>query len=58
MTYSEADLKKHLKSEPPARLYLLYGNEPYLAANYAQRISKVAADGELSDFNLHVFDGR
>jgi DNA polymerase-3 subunit delta len=63
MPWSEAELKKHLKQEEPARLYVLYGEEPYLSAHYAEQIvrramGKGAEDNPLGEFNYQKFDGQ
>lgn len=61
MPRSEQDLKLHLKQGVPARVYLLYGEESYLTAHYAEQVIRLAGihpnDG-LAEFNMHRFDGQ
>ncbi len=57
MTYTEADLKKHLKNESLKRLYVLYGDESYLTAFYASKIASLAVTEDEADFNLDRLDG-
>ncbi len=61
MPKSEQDLKQHIKLGIPARVYLLYGEESYLTAHYAEQIIRLAGihpnDG-LAEFNLQRFDGQ
>lgn len=63
MPFTETDLKKHLGESSPARLYLLYGQEPYLTAHYTDQVVRLAMgkDAEndpLGQFNLQRFDGQ
>lgn len=63
MPWTEAELKNHLKEALPARLYLLYGKEPYLTTHYTDQIVRLAMgkDAEsdpLGQFNLQRFDGQ
>lgn len=63
MAWSETELKKHLKQDQPAGLYVLYGEEPYLTDYYAELIVQKAMgkDGEdnpLREFNYRKFDGQ
>lgn len=63
MPWTEAELKNHLKEAVPARLYLLYGKEPYLTTHYTDQIVRLAMgkDAEsdpLGQFNLQRFDGQ
>ncbi|MBR2338599.1 MAG: DNA polymerase III subunit delta [Clostridia bacterium] len=61
MLFSEQELKQHLKTEEPARLYVLYGEEAYLTAHYTERLIKTVGgkQGEaLAQFNLRKFDGQ
>lgn len=57
MTYNEADLKKQLKNEKLKRLYVLYGDESYLTAFYAEKIASLAVSPEEADFNYDKLDG-
>ncbi len=63
MPWTETELKKHFKESPPARLYLLFGTEPYLTAHYARQamrsaMGKDAEQDPLGAFNLQRFDGQ
>ena len=59
MRMNESELKKHIKSDPPARVYFLYGEESYLTAHYAAQIAeKAAGDPSLAEFNHQKFDGQ
>ncbi len=61
MPRSEQDLKQHLKLGIPARVYLLYGEESYLTAHYAEqviRLSGIRPSDGLAEFNLQRFDGQ
>lgn len=59
MVLSEQQLKGHLKSEEPARVYVLYGEEPYLTAHYADQIKRLVVGKDvLAQFNLREFDGQ
>ena len=63
MPFTETELKRHLKEAPPARLYLLYGREPYLTSHYADQVvrlamGKDAGEDPLGQFNLQRFDGQ
>ena len=59
MPSNEIDLKKHLKEQPLARVYFLYGEESYLTSHYASLIAgKAVGKDDLSEFNLHKFDGQ
>jgi len=57
VTYTEADLKRQLKNEPLKSLYVLYGDESYLTAHYADKIASLAVSAEEADFNLDKLDG-
>lgn len=58
MPRTETELKQQLK-EGLSPLYVLYGDEPYLTAHYAGRITELAAgDPSLQEFNLQKFDGQ
>ena len=56
MSWSESDLKQNLK-EQLCRVYLLYGEETYLTAQYTARIAGLAVSEDLGGFNLQSFDG-
>ncbi|MCL2488258.1 MAG: DNA polymerase III subunit delta [Oscillospiraceae bacterium] len=58
MSWTEEQLKRHLKEGALLPLYLLYGAESYLSAHYAGQIVRMAVGGdEMEQFNLHRFDG-
>lgn len=54
----EAALKKQLREKNFSRVYLLYGEEPYLVNEYAGRVIARVAGGPMEDFNLQYFDGK
>lgn len=59
MPWNEEELKRHLKEAPLLPVYVLYGEEPYLTAHYADKLADKAAAGDaLAAFNLHKFDGQ
>ena len=59
MIWQEADLKRHLKDAELKRVYFLYGDEPYLAAHYVNKlISLAVGETEPDDFNVEKFDGQ
>lgn len=59
MPWNEEELKRHLKEAPLLPVYVLYGEESYLTAHYADKIAGKAAGGDTLDaFNLHKFDGQ
>ncbi len=57
MALNEAELKKRLQAET-AGVYVLYGEESYLTAYYADSIAKKTVDGEFDAFNLQRLDGQ
>lgn len=58
MPWNEEKLKQHLKEGGLAPVYVLYGEENYLVAQYADKLRRRAVDEDsLADFNLHRFDG-
>ena len=54
----EAVLKKQIRERNFSRVYVLYGEEPYLVTEYAKRIISRVAGGPMEDFNLQYFDGK
>lgn len=61
MVMTEQELKQHLKEGDPARVYVLYGEEPYLTAHYAQQLIRMAggrSGDPLAQFNFQEFDGQ
>lgn len=59
MPWNEEQLKQHLKEGALRPLYVLFGDEPYLVGQYAEKLRRRATDGDdaLESFNLHRFDG-
>ena len=61
MVLSEQEFKQHLKSDETARVYVLYGEETYLTAHYAQQLIRKAggrSGDPLAEFNFQKFDGQ
>lgn len=56
MAYGEKELREELKGELRP-VYLLYGDETYLTAKYADAIGKAAVSEDMGGFNLQKFDG-
>jgi len=57
--WDEKTLSKNLVSGSLLPFYFLFGDEPFLASAYADKIAALAVGGdELKDFNLHKFDGQ
>ena len=42
MSFTEQDLKQHLKAEDVKPVYLLYGEESYLTMHYVEQLTKQA----------------
>ena len=53
---TESELKKELNSGKIRSLYMVFGEEKMLVRLTAELILKKVSDGELSEFNYHVFD--
>ncbi len=57
MTFTdEQSFRLHVKNEPCARLYFLYGEEDYLKKQYIDRLVKKAAPDAAAGFNYMPFD--
>ncbi len=56
MIFGEKELKADLK-ERLQNVYLLYGEETYLTAHYADLIAKKAVEEDMGGFNFQKFDG-
>ncbi len=56
MAISEKDLRQDIKGELRP-VYLLYGEEAYLTAYYADAIAKAAVSEDMGGFNMVKFDG-
>lgn len=54
--YTESELKKHLNGGHFKNVYLCFGEEKMLVKRSAELIEKKLSDGELNEFNYHVFD--
>lgn len=54
--YTESELKKHLSGGHFKNVYLCFGEEKMLVKRSAELIEKKLSDGELNEFNYHVFD--
>lgn len=58
MYLTETELKQHIKDGVPLSVYVLYGEEAYLSAFYADTLKKkVLGDGD-EGFDLTVLDGQ
>ncbi len=53
---SENAVKKHIKSESKARVYLVYGDENYLVNHYAKLLADSVADTSGTSFNYYYFN--
>ncbi len=59
MTFTdEQSFRMHIKNEPCARLYFLYGEEVYLKKQYIDRLVQRAAPDAAAGFNYMPFDGK
>ncbi len=56
MAFGEKELRQELKGELRP-VYLLYGEEAYLTAHYADAIASAAVAEDMGGFNLQKFDG-
>jgi DNA polymerase-3 subunit delta len=54
----EDELKRQLKEQDFARLYVVAGDEAYLKQHYAGRLCDSITDAPWRDFNLHRFEGK
>lgn len=54
---SEPNLRKITEQNQLSGLYLLYGEEPYLVSQWANRIIKKVVGKDASDFNFQRFSG-
>lgn len=52
----ELELKKQIRENRLSRVYLIYGEEPYLVAQYARQVEAKAAPPDFAEFNLQHFD--
>lgn len=51
-------LLRELKENGPQCLYMLWGEEDYLIADYVRRLREACMDGGSEDFNVHRLDGQ
>lgn len=56
--WTETELKRHIREGVPKPVYFLFGEESYLSAHYAEKLTQMATDGELGEFNCRKMDGR
>ena len=52
---TEQELKKQIETRQFAKLYLLFGNEPYFILRYTDRLLDALVDPAFSAFNLQRF---
>lgn len=57
MPWNDRELRQDLKNGLRP-VYLLYGEESYICAQYAARIAALAVPEDLGGFNLQTFDGK
>mgnify|MGYP000848385138 FL=1 len=50
-------LKEQLKTKNPARVYLFYGDEPFLIDYYIKALKDLILEGDNDGLNLTVFEG-
>ncbi len=55
---NEKDLKKHIKSEEPYCVYVIYGDEDYLKKHYADRLVSKIVPPDFESFNFEKFEGK
>ena len=53
---NEQEFKKQIREGKLSRVYLIYGEEPYLIAQYARQLEAKAAPPDFAEFNLQHFD--
>lgn len=53
---TETEFKNKLKKNEFSRVYLVYGNEPYLKTYYCQMLIEKAVKPDFATFNMHIFD--
>ncbi len=59
MTFTdEQSFRLHVKNEPCARVYFLYGAESYLKKQYAERLMQKAVPDDPTGFNRMRLDGK
>lgn len=54
----ETEFARHIKNDPPARVYFLFGTENYTKELYLKKLISKAVSKDLLEFNFHKFDGR
>ena len=55
---NEKELKLHIKSEEPYRVYLICGDEDYLKKHYTDLLTSKIVSPDFESFNLDRFDGK
>lgn len=53
-----SELKQQLKSKSPARIYLFYGNEPFLIDYYIDELKKLILKADHQGFNFTLFENK
>jgi len=53
-----AILKDHIKNRNPGRVYLFYGDEPFLIDYYVDELKKVVLSNETKELNFVVFENK
>jgi DNA polymerase-3 subunit delta len=53
-----AVLKSHIKNKNPARVYIFYGNEPFLIDYYVGELKKLILKGNSQGLNFSVFEDK
>ena len=54
----EAEIRRQVKEDTLARLYVVCGGEDYLKQHYAAQLCDAAVDDGFRDFNFHRFEGK
>lgn len=52
----ETSIKKHIKSNSPSKLYMIYGDESYLSDFYANSLASSITDTSGMSFNYYCFN--
>jgi len=55
---NEAEMRRQIKEQAFARLYVVCGKEEYLKQHYAMQICGAVVEGSFRDFNFHRFEGK
>ncbi|MDR2687222.1 MAG: DNA polymerase III subunit delta [Oscillospiraceae bacterium] len=54
----EAELRRQIKADALARLYVVCGGEDYLKQHYTAQLCEAAVEDAFRDFNFHRFEGK